>query len=449
MIEKTAHTSRFIIAAPKSNSGKTNITLGLLRLFQKKDISVQPFKVGPDYLDPKFHYQACGKTGINLDLFMMSEQFINEQLISFGKNQQVSCIEGVMGLFDGANRAERSTAELAIKMDIPVILVIDAKAMAYSVAPLIQGFRDFDQKLNLKGVIFNRVGSERHYSFLKDASEDIGVKSFGYVRSLDNVQIPSRHLGLDITDIKQYEHAINTVSSEMEITLDWQSLLNETFYHPSLVNPSSNLGTSKYLRFAVAKDEAFNFIYPHHIKGLESLGSVVFFSPIRDQKLPKSDFVYFPGGYPECYLEALSINTSMLQSVQSFAEKGGKIFAECGGMMYLGKTITDHKGKTFKMANVFCFATSMEGAKMSLGYREVVLDRLRLKGHEFHYAKFIEQEETPYRATVLNAKGMEVKTKIFVKKKTMASYIHYHLGEENTIMDLIGFLEKDENDQMN
>ncbi|WP_299530218.1 cobyrinate a,c-diamide synthase [Ulvibacterium sp.] len=441
MNRKTDPQSRFIIAAPNSNAGKTTVTLGLLRLFREKGISVQPFKVGPDYIDPKFHYQACGKTGINLDLFMMSEPYLHEQLSSFGRNQRVSCIEGVMGLFDGARKAEGSTAELAIKMNLPVILVVDAKAVAYSVAPLIQGFRNFDKNLNLIGVIFNRVGSENHYSFLKEACDDIGIQSFGYVRRLENVQIPSRHLGLDITRLEQYEETIQTLATEMEQTLDWPSLLKETTYQSSLT-PSPDYHTSKKFRFAIAMDEAFNFIYPHHIKVMEAIGSVTFFSPIRDQKVPESDFVYFPGGYPECHLEALSGNTSMLQSVRLFAENSGKIFAECGGMMYLGKRITDHEGNVFKMVGFFDFTSSMEGAKMRLGYREVILDHLRLKGHEFHYTTMKEQHETPYKATVLNAKGMEVKTNIFVKQKTMASYIHYHFGEENMLLNLIAMLEK-------
>ena len=228
----------------------------------------------------------------------------------------------------------------------------------------------------------------------------------------------------------------------MEKTLDWPSLLKETTYQPSVSPLPPSFRADKKLRFAVARDEAFNFIYPQHISVMKTLGSVTLFSPIRDKKLPESDFVYFPGGYPECHLEALSGNTSMLQSVSSFAAEGGKVFAECGGMMYLGKRITDREGNVFEMVGTFDFGTSMEHPKMQLGYREVILDNVRLKGHEFHYTMFTEQEETPYGATVLNAKGMEVNTKVFVKKRTMASYIHYYFGEGNTLADLIDILEK-------
>ena len=436
--------SQFIIAAPNSNAGKTTITLGLLRLFRNKNISVQPFKVGPDYIDPKFHHQACGKTGVNLDLFMMSEQHIKEQFTRFGNGQQVSCIEGVMGLFDGAKKADRSTAELAIKMNIPVILVVDAKAVAYSVAPLIQGFKNFDPNLNLLGVIFNQVGSESHYSFLKEACDDVGVKSFGYLKRLENAHIPSRHLGLSIEHLEQFDEAINTIASEMEHTTDWSSLLKETAKPVPQPKDFPDQSAHKKLRFAIAKDEAFNFIYPQHIEVMKALGSVTFFSPTHDLVLPESDFVYFPGGYPEYHLEALAANTSMLDSVKVYCQNGGKAFAECGGLMYLGKSIADKEGNTFKMANVFKFATSMEHSKMHLGYREIQFENLKFRGHEFHYSTFTEQHEAPAPANVrvFNAKGMPVETNIFIKNKVIASYIHYYFGEQNLLIHLLDKLEK-------
>lgn len=441
MTTTTDQRSRFIIAAPNSNAGKTTITLGLLRLFKNKGISVQPFKAGPDFIDPKFHQQACGKIGINLDLFMMSDEHIREQLDHFG-DHQVSTIEGVMGLFDGARKAERSTAELAIKMNIPVILVVDARSVAYSVAPLIQGFKNFDPNLDLKGVIFNRVGSEGHYSFLKDACEDVGVKSFGYVRQLENIQIPSRHLGLDITQLEQYDGAIEAIAMEMENTLDWQLLLEETTCPAVLNKFDANIQSDRKFQFAVAKDEAFNFIYPQHIHVMESVGSVTFFSPIRDEKLPDADIVYFPGGYPECYLSELSANKSMLESIRTFVDNGGKALAECGGMMYLGKGIVDRDGNNFPMVGVFDFTTSMEQAKMTLGYRKILMDDMHLKGHEFHYSTLVEQHEAPAHATVLTARGTEINTNIFVKNKVMASYIHFYFGEKELLLNIIKKLEE-------
>ena len=175
---------QFIISAPSSNAGKTTITLGLLRLFKRKNSCIQPFKVGPDYIDPKFHELACGNVGVNLDLFMMPLNDINAHLDSYSKQGQINCIEGVMGLFDGANKDQGSTADLAKKLKTPVLLVVDAKAVAYSVAPLIQGFVNFDNDVEIMGVIFNRVGSERHYAMLKEACNDISVTCFGYLSNL-------------------------------------------------------------------------------------------------------------------------------------------------------------------------------------------------------------------------------------------------------------------------
>ena len=171
---------QLIISAPSSNAGKTTLTLGLLRLLKRKTKAVQPFKVGPDYIDPKFHQLACGQTGVNLDLFMMSQEDIHNNLNFYGKDSQVNCIEGVMGLFDGAQKDKGSTAEMAKKLETPVLLVIDAKAVAYSVAPLIQGFVNFDADVKVMGVVFNRVGSERHYTMLQEACEDIGGHGLGF-----------------------------------------------------------------------------------------------------------------------------------------------------------------------------------------------------------------------------------------------------------------------------
>ena len=388
MITDQLHHSRFIIAAPSSNAGKTTITLGLLRLLRDKGISVQPFKVGPDFIDPKFHEQACGTTGVNLDLFMMSERHIEQQLHSAGSAHQVSCIEGVMGLFDGAHKAERSTAELAIKTETPVVLVVDAKAVAYSVAALIQGFKQFDSRLSLLGVIFNRVGSERHYSFLKDACDDVGVAALGYLKRLENAQIPSRHLGLNIEQLDQFDEAISAIAAAMEQTVDWQLLLRQTALPQTAIPDLAATQTGQGQRFAVAHDEAFSFIYPQHIQAMESLGTVSYFSPMRDQALPEADFVYLPGGYPECYLELLAANEAMKASIKAHVKAGGKVYAECGGMMYLGKYIADKAGTSYQMVGVFDFATSMEHAKMHLGYRKVSFAELRLKGHEFHYSTF-------------------------------------------------------------
>ncbi|NQY31105.1 MAG: cobyrinate a,c-diamide synthase, partial [Flavobacteriaceae bacterium] len=313
-------TKQLIISAPNSNAGKTTITLGLLRLLKNKKITVQPFKVGPDYIDPKFHELACAKVGVNLDLFMMKDDEINTCLSFYGKEAQVNCVEGVMGLFDGAKKDEGSTAELAKKLKTPVLMVIDAKAVAYSVAPLIQGFVNFDKEVNIMGVVFNRVGSERHYLMLKEACEDIGVHCFGYLSNLKNIAIPSRHLGLNIQEIEKFDTVIDQIADELEKTVNWKAILGASKeIEPTAVSLEKTV-QERCIKFAVAKDEAFNFMYPQNIAAMKQLGEVLFFSPIHDTKIPDSDFIYFPGGYPESYLKELSSNKEMLTSIKEFAQ---------------------------------------------------------------------------------------------------------------------------------
>ncbi|PHS07271.1 MAG: cobyrinic acid a,c-diamide synthase [Kordia sp.] len=309
---------QLIISAPNSNAGKTTITLGLLRLLKNKKITVQPFKVGPDYIDPKFHELACAKVGVNLDLFMMKEDEINTCLSFYGKDTQVNCVEGVMGLFDGAKKDQGSTAELAKKLKTPVLMVIDAKAVAYSVAPLIQGFVNFDKEVDIMGVVFNRVGSERHYLMLKEACEDIGVHCFGYLSNLKNIAIPSRHLGLNILEIEKFDTVIDQIADELEKTVNWKAILGASKEIETKAVSLKQTVQERSIKFAVAKDEAFNFIYPQNIAAMKQLGKVHFFSPIHDTKIPDSDFIYFPGGYPESYLKELSSNKEMLTSIKEF-----------------------------------------------------------------------------------------------------------------------------------
>ena len=430
-------TKQFIISAPNSNAGKTTITLGLLRLLKRKTHTVQPFKVGPDYIDPKFHRVACGKTGVNLDLFMMSQNDIHNNLQFYGTDAQVNCIEGVMGLFDGAKKDIGSTAELAKKLKTPVLLVIDAKAVAYSVAPLIQGFVNFDKNVKIMGVVFNRVGSERHYTMLKEACEDINVKCFGYLSNLKNIEIPSRHLGLNIQQIEKFDSLIDEIADALEKTLNWQAVLEvsrEVNYTSIL---TENTSENKNITFGVANDEAFNFIYPHTIKAMETLGKVLYFSPIRDTEIPECDFIYLPGGYPELHLEALSANTAMLKSIQNFATNKGQIYAECGGMMYLGKAIISKENKVFKMVDYLDFESTIAIKKLHLGYRASKTANHIFKGHEFHYSSLVNDNETDIEATVLNARDGETNTKIYKKNKVLASYVHHYLGTPETLLQLI------------
>ena len=429
---------QLIISAPSSNAGKTTLTLGLLRLFKNKKIAIQPFKVGPDYIDPKFHQLACKKVGVNLDLFMMSQEEINTCLNFYGKEAKINCIEGVMGLFDGAKKDQGSTAEMAKKLKTPVLLVIDAKAVAYSVAPLIQGFVNFDKEVEIMGVVFNRVGSERHYHMLKEACDDIDVRCFGYLSNLKDIEIPSRHLGLNIQEIENFDVVIDKIANELDKTVDWKAILEASKeIEPNAILSTEKTIASKKIKFAVAKDAAFNFIYPQNIAAMETLGEVVFFSPIADVKIPDCDFIYLPGGYPEMYLKELSSNTEMLKSIKEFAQNNGKIYAECGGMMYLGKAIISENNETFRMVNYFDFEASIADKKLHLGYRTSAINKHIFKGHEFHYSSLVNDTETTINATITNARNGDTNTKIYKKQRVMGSYVHHYFGTSEKLLQLI------------
>ncbi|MCD8402728.1 cobyrinate a,c-diamide synthase [Tenacibaculum finnmarkense] len=430
-------TKQLIISAPSSNAGKTTLTLGLLRLFKRKNYAVQPFKVGPDYIDPKFHQLACSNVGVNLDLFMMPQNDINNNLHFYGKDAEINCIEGVMGLFDGAKKDQGSTAEMAKKLKTPVLMVIDAKAVAYSVAPLIQGFVNFDKEVKIMGVVFNRVGSERHYKMLKEACDDIGVHCFGYLSNLKNIEIPSRHLGLNIQEIEKFDTVINQIADELEKTIDWKAILEASKEIKPVSISSEKIIQAKKIKFAVAKDEAFNFMYPQSISAMETLGTVEFFSPIKDAEIPDCDFIYFAGGYPESYLKELSSNTKMLASIQKFAENNGQIYAECGGMMYLGKTIISENKTAFKMVGIFDFEATIADKKLHLGYRTSKINEHIFKGHEFHYSSLVNDNETSINATITNARAGNTTTKIYKKNKVMASYVHHYFGTSELLLQLI------------
>ncbi|PCH76344.1 MAG: cobyrinic acid a,c-diamide synthase [Flavobacteriaceae bacterium] len=419
---------QFIIAAPTSNSGKTTITLGLLRALENRGFATQPFKVGPDYIDPKFHKVACGHVGVNLDLFMMSTDDIHQTYASFSKDKEAICIEGVMGLFDGAKKSEGSTAAVSKVLKLPIILVVDAKSVAYSVAPLLYGFKNFDPEIDIAGVIFNRVNTESHYQFLKEACDDVGIPSFGYVPFIADCEIPSRHLGLSIDEMDAYKPMISTMAIAIEKTVDVDQLLKKCTLERPVFKTKSSTKYIKKLRIGIAKDAAFNFSYVQNIKAFEALGELVYFSPLEDSEIPEVDLLYFPGGYPEFYLKKIAANKTMRAAVLSFAKNGGRIIAECGGMMYLGSEILDEHGQAFEMCGVFPFKASMKNMKLALGYRTIQLGDAILKGHEFHYSSVFEDESTRGIGKVFSARSKEVRTKIYRTQNVWATYIHCYLG---------------------
>ncbi len=410
----------FMIAATSSGCGKTTLSLGLMRALTNRNIVVQPFKCGPDYIDTQYHRISTGRDSVNLDLFMSSERHVKELFGRYSESADVSIIEGAMGMFDGFDGMKGSAADIARTLDVPVVLLINAASTSFSVAATIYGFTRFCPDVKVAGVIFNRVASENHYAFLKEACEIINVVNLGYIRKNESLQTPSRHLGLSLDSLSKIERFVDAAAKEVGSTVDINGLLEATMIDcrqmPSVVQSKRNLTV------AVARDEAFNFIYPANVERFNA--NIVYFSPLHDKAIPKADLVYLPGGYPELYADDLEENREMRTAIKNFAEKDGKILAECGGMIYLSEEIN---GK--KMCGVFPLKASMKNARLKLGYRRVKFDNFEISGHEFHYSDILDLSGLPSVAQQYNIRSEKVATPVYRYKNVFAGYTHFYWAE--------------------
>lgn len=425
--------SQLLIGAASSGSGKTTFTLGLLRALKNRFLQVQPFKCGPDYVDTRHHGMAAGCPSINLDAFLMSDKHVHDLYTRYTTQTDVAVTEGVMGLFDGYDRMQGSSAGIAQTLDIPVVLIVNAKSAAYSVAPLLYGFKHFYKEIDVVGAVFNFVASESHYAFLRQACEDVGMESFGYLPKQEEVEIPSRHLGLSLDDDFCFDEFADRVAALVEQHVDIDRLLMATRVKQSaglsIADLSSELAVGS-LRIAIAADAAFNFTYEENVQMLRCLGKVTYFSPLQDAVLPDADFVYLPGGYPELYLPGLSANRSMLQSIYAYAENGGKLLAECGGMMYLCDKIIGSDGLAYPMVNLLPQIATMEHMKLRLGYRTLYYNNQILQGHEFHYSRIIPGKiALSSVAEAYTAKGACTDTPLYRYKNVLAGYTHLYWAD--------------------
>ncbi len=434
-------TSRaFIVAGTHSGSGKTTVTLSLMAAFRSRNCNVQGFKVGPDYIDPSLHKIITGKPSINLDSWMIPGKFLNWTFARHAKNADINIIEGVMGLYDSrtATTDDGSTAEVAKKLGVPVILVINAASMARSVAALVKGFADFDPGVNIAGVILNNVGSGRHLKFLSESVTrycDIPVIG-GFPRE-NNISIPSRHLGLFMGQDNVLKPGMIEKLSELareNLNLELIEKISEVSL-PECEEPAIRPIFRRPKKLAVAMDNAFCFYYRDNLDILEQLGlKLTFFSPVEDKTLPDDiHAVYFGGGYPELYAEKLAKNDGMKNSIREFHKQNGWIYAECGGLMYLGKEIENPEGITYKMCGLFPFKTRVLKKLKSLGYVEIepVEDFLFLKkgkpvrGHEFHYSEI--SKISPDIKNIYISNPVD-KSRGYRIRNTLASYAHLHLS---------------------
>jgi cobyrinic acid a,c-diamide synthase len=431
-----------VIGGSHSGVGKTTISLGLMAAFKKRGLKVQGFKVGPDFIDPGHHSRLLGVPSRNLDGWMLSKEY---NLATFsqsmsGKNWGI--VEGVMGLFDGYDGLSEggSTAQMAKWLNCPVILIVDASSMARSIAALVHGFQTFDSDLRLAGVIANRVGSQTHARFLAEAMESLPDIAFlGGLPRTKEISIPERHLGLITSDEDPYPvDLFDKLASLMEEHLELDKL-----YELPVCRMNGNKAplpkTSRArLRLGVARDEAFCFYYQDNLDLLAHFGAdLCFFSPVRDSHLPPDlSGLYLGGGYPELFAQQLGENHSAKSQILAAAQGGMPIFAECGGFMYLTRSI-EVEQRDYAMVGLYPFRTRMLPRRKALGYREVVLKKdsllgpkgLKARGHEFHYSELINgRAEIADLYQVSNRKGMRAGPDGFMAYNTLAGYIHFHFG---------------------
>lgn len=333
---------------------------------------------------------------------------------------------------------EGSSAAIAALLNIPVVLVINAKSTSYTVAPILYGFKYFNPSVRLAGVVFNQVASERHFSFLQKACEDVGVECFGFLPRLKELEVPSRHLGLTLDASYQFDKFASVVAQAIEEHVAVDRILEvcsvplvDYKAHTSIPSTeiSKDILSEKKWKIAVAQDAAFNFMYRENLARLKELGTVTFFSPMSDEHLPDCDLVYLPGGYPEFFLKELESNIAIKQQLKMYVESGGRLLAECGGMMYLCDSIRGMDGKQYAMVGLLHQRATMENMKLKLGYRTLRIGEQVWKGHEFHYSSI--EKELPSIAEVTDAKENPVSTPLYRYKNLIAGYTHLYWGEMN------------------
>ncbi|WP_224363195.1 cobyrinate a,c-diamide synthase [Hyalangium versicolor] len=442
-------TPAFIIAGTHSGVGKTTTSLILMAALRGRGYQVQPFKIGPDFIDPGYHRRVTERSSINLDLWMMGLAPLRRSFSTFASGSDVAIIESMGALHDGENGTkERGSASfLARKLGIPVVLVIDIWGMTRSTGAVLRGFMDFDPRVRISGFILNRAGSKRHYQMVLDSlPPKLQKLSLGYILHTNELAIPERHLGLLTVEENSLGEAWERKLREAGQTLDLENL-ERRFRIVRRRRAAASSQTPRFAarcRLAVARDQAFCFYYPENLQMLEAAGAQLqFFSPVKDARLPPgTDGLYLGGGYPESFAAELARNTPMREEIAARAHQGMPIYAECGGLMYLGQSLTGFDGARHPMASVLPLDFLMDSKHLSIKYVEVKTTRPTLlgpagttaRGQEFHQSRILHTPRSSRGYRVTSSMGEQFREG-FLWKNVLGSYVHLHFRSNPSIPD--------------
>ncbi|MBW3095739.1 cobyrinate a,c-diamide synthase [Pseudohoeflea coraliihabitans] len=422
-----------MIAAPQSGSGKTTVTLGLLRALRRNGIALAPAKAGPDYIDPAFHTVAAGAPCLNFDPWAMRADLLRANASLVAGNERTLVVEAMMGLFDAAADGKGSSADLGRLLGLPVVLVIDCARLSHSVAPLARGFFDFAPDVYVAGVILNRVGSTRHAAMLSAALADCNITVYGSLPHNPDLTVPERHLGLvQAQENDALETFIEAAADHVAAHLDMAALTRLARHGMAFEVPANILRLPPLgQHIAVARDKAFSFIYEHLLFGWRRRGATIsFFSPLADEGPDLSaDAVFLPGGYPELHAGRIAAAQGFRDGMAAAIDRGAMVYGECGGYMVLGDVLVDAAHVEHAMLGVLPVTTSFAQRQRHLGYRRLTpcngfIWDSPLTGHEFHYSSVVRESAADPLFMVTDARGTDLGAAGQRRGRVAGSYMH-------------------------
>lgn len=436
-----------MISSPAPGSGKTVFTAGLLRVCSRRGLKVQPYKCGPDSMDAQLLALAGNRDCINLDTWLASRTHTQQIYNEYGEYADVCITEGKGGLFDGHDGIKGSSAELAALMQIPVILIVNARTMGYSAAGVLHGFKNLYDKIRIAGVVFNHVSAPAHLNCLKKACEDVGLECLGALPTIPDIHFPTKHSSLTTSAKQAFEQQADIVADYIEQHIPIQKILhicqrifpcNISLPYSSEADPTLFMPRNRQLHIAIAKDPAFPFVNRINLERLKELGKIHYFSPVYGSNLPQCDLLYLPDGYPELFARQLHRRKKLLDEIRNYAINDGKILAEGGGLVLLGESILLKRETQYEFTGLLPLHFKAEEQRLTQGYRLFQWHQQSIRGHEFRYLTLLNTENLQSNeftsCTAQNSYGAETSSLFLRYKNIIACTARLYWGESN-LMD--------------